>query len=274
VAVGDVMVDVVCAETPSAGARVHADVSVRAGGSAVNAARAAADAGASAVVIGRIGSDPAGDLVLAELSRRGISAELARDPEVPTGAAAAFPGPTVVAMRGANERFAPTDVPEAIDADALFVSGFALFQAGSADAAAAAMERFSGAWVGISVASPPLAGVARDVEIVGGETRTAIVATADEAHALTGLSPNEAAQALAAKFSVACVTLGEEGAIASEGSRLEKRRPEQRHRESRLGAGDEFAGAFLVALTAGMPLGTALELACAAGARAAHSRNR
>ena len=167
------MVDVACDELPTAGSRVHADVMLRAGGSALNAARAAASAGAAATVIGRIGSDPAGDLVLAELGAVGISAHLARDAELPTGTAVAFPGPTVVATRGANSRFAVDDVPDAIDANALLVSGFALFQEGSAEAATLAIDRFTGDLVGIDVASPKLASVARTANI--GTARRSVV---------------------------------------------------------------------------------------------------
>jgi hypothetical protein len=54
------MIDIVCSETPSRGSRVHAGVSMRAGGSAVNAANYAAAAGTEACVVGRIGDDPAG----------------------------------------------------------------------------------------------------------------------------------------------------------------------------------------------------------------------
>src|SRR5439155_12879368 len=81
VAVGDVMVDVLCAQLPPAGSRVHADVSIRAGGSAVNAAVAAAAAGAAATVVGRVGSDPSADLVEAALAKRSVAAQLARDPD-------------------------------------------------------------------------------------------------------------------------------------------------------------------------------------------------
>jgi sugar/nucleoside kinase (ribokinase family) len=87
VAVGDVMVDVVCAERPPPGERVHSDVILRAGGSAVNAAVCAAALGAAATVVGRVGADPAGDLVLASLAALGVDAHLARDPELRTGAA-------------------------------------------------------------------------------------------------------------------------------------------------------------------------------------------
>jgi sugar/nucleoside kinase (ribokinase family) len=263
------MVDVACDELPTAGDRVHADVAMRVGGSAVNAARAAASAGAAVTVVGRIGRDPAGDFVVTELGATGVAVHLARDAELPTGAAVGFPGPTVVATRGANARFAVDDVPDAIEANALFVSGFALFQSGSADAAALAIDRFTGRWIGIDVASPPLAVIARNSEIATAGRETVIFATAAEAHAMTGAKAEEAAYELASRFSVACVKLGEEGALAVSGGDLERRRGDRVTRRSPFGAGDAFAGALLVALAAGSPLGRALDLACGAGADAA-----
>jgi 2-dehydro-3-deoxygluconokinase len=260
------MVDVVCSEVPRAGSRVHADVTIRAGGSAVNAAVAAASAGGAATVYGRIGDDAAGDLVIAELGAHGIAQHLARDPQLPTGAAVAFSGPTVVATRGANSRFASADVPEEIEADALLVSGFALFQSGSAEAARLAVERFTGRWIGIDVASPRLALAARDANLPTAGRETVLFATAEEARAMTDADAEEAAQSLAETFSIACVKLAEQGALAAAGGRLERRRAPRVARHSPFGAGDAFAGAFLVALARGNPVGDALERGCRAGA--------
>jgi sugar/nucleoside kinase (ribokinase family) len=269
VAVGDVMVDVVCSKSPPPGERVHADVSLGAGGSAVNAAAAAAAAGASASVVGRIGSDPRGDLVVAELRGLGIGAHLARDPNLPTGVAVALVGeasPTsVVAQRGANARLSPEDIPDPLAADALLVSGFALFQSGSSRAANIALERFTGDWTGVDAGSPKLAPAALDADF----SRAVLLATAEEARAMTGAAPEDAARRLASRYSVVCVKLGEDGALAAAGERLERRAVEPVTRRSPFGAGDAFGAVLLVALAAGEPLGRALELACAAGARAA-----
>ena len=79
IAVGDVMVDVVCDRLPEPGTRLHGGVSLRAGGSAVNAALAAAEIGAGAAVVGRVGADAAGDVVAATLEARGVELHLARD---------------------------------------------------------------------------------------------------------------------------------------------------------------------------------------------------
>jgi sugar/nucleoside kinase (ribokinase family) len=263
------MVDVVTSALPQPGARLHADVTVRVGGSAVNAAAAAAAEGVAVTVVGRIGADATGDLVLVDLAARGIGTALARDHETPTGVALAFPSessqPTVLATRGANARFAVDDVPGAIDADALYVSGFALFQSGSSDAAAAAIDRFSGAQLGIDVGSQALARVARDARL---PTGTVLFATADEARVLTGAEPDEAARRLATRVAVACVKLGRDGAIAATRQRLERRRARS-DAPSTFGSGDAFAGALLAALVRGDDLGAALERACEAGAAAA-----
>jgi 2-dehydro-3-deoxygluconokinase len=265
------MVDVVCAELPAPGSRVHANVSVGAGGSAVNAAVSAAAAGMSALVIGRVGSDPAGDLVATDLGAHGVEAHLARDPDLPTGAVVALGrnrSAGVVAHRGANARLSPEDIADPIAGDALLVSGFALFQEGSADAARAALGRFAGAWAGIDLASPGLAAGA-DEPIEGANV---VLATADEARVLTGAEPEEAARRLGSRFAVACIKLGDEGAIAAQGEQVERRAANTVARRSPFGAGDAFAAAFLIALARREPLGRALELACAEGARAASTR--
>jgi sugar/nucleoside kinase (ribokinase family) len=273
VAVGDVMVDVAAAESPPPGGRVHAEVSIRPGGSAVNAALAAVAAGASAIVVGRVGADPSGDLVAGALAGYGIQAHLTRDAEMPTGVTVALGGGSsphgVVASRGANAALAPEDVPDPIDADALLVSGFALLQRGSSRAARSALDRFGGAWAAVDLASPKLVAEAGGDELI--EPARVILATAEEARALTGAEPEEAARMLASRFAVVCVKLGPEGALAVEAGRVERGAAERVDRRFPFGAGDAFGATFLVALARGDPRGRALEVACEAGARAASS---
>ncbi len=268
------MLDVLCAALPASGERVHAGVTVRAGGTAANAALAAAASGAASTVVGRIGRDAAGDAVVAELETHGVRSHLARDPELPTGAAVAFDSPpAVVASRGANAAFARGDVPAAIEADALFVSGFALFQEGSAEAAGAAIRRFPRGWIGVDLASPSLAHAGRGLLAVPERAaRTVLFATAAEARALTGDDPEQAARRLALRGVTVCVKLGADGALVAVGSRLERRAAPRVERRVPFGAGDAFAAAFLVALASGDDVGAALERACDAGARAAAGR--
>ena len=235
----------------------------------MNAALAAAELGVSASVVGRIGADRAGDLVAAALAERGIEAHLARDAELPTGAAVSLgvAATGVVAARGANARLSPDDVPDQIDAEVLLVSGFALLQEGSSRGARAALDRFRGRWAAIDLASPRLAPAAADIEATKGAG--VVLATAAEARALTGAEPEEAARVLATRFDVVCIKLGDEGALAAQVDRIERRAAGRVTRRSPFGAGDAFAAALLVALASGRSLGRAVELACDAGARAA-----
>ena len=275
VAVGDVMVDVMAAEAPSPGSRVHAHVHLRAGGSAANAAIWATELAASASVIGRVGSDPAGELAASVLARRGVETHLARDPEFPTGVAVAVGvgvSAGVVAFPGASGRLAPDDIPDQLDGDALLVSGFSLLQSASAAGARAALNRFTGRWAAVDLASANLASAAArhlDEATTGANV---ILATAEEARAVTGAEPEEAARLLSARFDVACVKLGERGAVAVQGARTERAAGELVVRQSRFGAGDAFAAALLVALALDESLDRALNLACETGARAAASQ--
>jgi sugar/nucleoside kinase (ribokinase family) len=272
VAVGDVLVDVLSREAPRAGERVHAPVTIRAGGSAANAAVWASALGASAAVVGRVGADPAGDLVERVLVDRGIEASIARDSQLPTGVAVAL-GTAVVASPGASARLAAEDIHDPLSGDALLVSGFSLLQRDSAAGARAALERFEGLSIAVDLASPRLAADAAtdlDETLAGANV---VLATADEARAVTGLEPEDAVRALAARFGVACVKLGERVAIAAQGNDVVRARSEPVARRSRFGAGDAFAAALLVALAAGESLDRALDLACETGARAAASED-
>jgi hypothetical protein len=80
------------------------------------------------------------------LAANGIEAQLAQDPDLPTGAVVALRGDesvSVIADRGANARLSLADVPDPLEGSTVLVSGFALFQSGSAPAARAALEGFT-----------------------------------------------------------------------------------------------------------------------------------
>jgi sugar/nucleoside kinase (ribokinase family) len=234
VAVGDVMLDVVADRLPGPGERAHGTVQLRAGGSAVNAALAARHLGAEAQVVGRVGRDPAGDMIVGALEERGIDARLARDLEVTTGTAIALAA-AVVADRGANAGLSPDDLPSPLDGDALLVSGFALFQEGSRAAALAALECFDGEWTAVDLASPRLARADFDARVV--------FATRAEAKAVPRLE---------SRFEIVCV---------KDDYGVERTSP--------FGAGDAYAAAFLVALGQGADVETARLQAATSAASAA-----
>ena len=266
------MIDIVCAELPSPGSRVHAGVSVGAGGSAVNAAKCADAAGAEACLVGRVGNDPGGDLVRASLAAGGIEAHLAQDPDLPTGAVVALGGAeslSIVADRGANARLSPADVPDPLEGDAVLISGFALFQSGSADAARTALGRFAGDWAAVDLAAPGLVAGADLDEVAKGAN--VLFATAEEAMEVTGAAPDEAARTLASRFEIVCVKLGEEGALVAHDDRVYRQDGTPIPGKTAFGAGDAFAATFLVSLARGDSVAQALGSACEAGARVAQS---
>src|SRR5262249_60986783 len=121
--------------------------------------------GAGAPGVGRVGAGAAGVLIVTTLRYHGVQARLARDGDPPTGTAVAL-ADAVVADRGANARLSRDDLPSPLEGDALLVSGFALFQEGSRDAALAALETFEGVWTAVDLASPNLARADFDARIV------------------------------------------------------------------------------------------------------------
>ena len=93
-----------------------------------------------------------------------------------------------------------------------------------------------------------------------------LLANAEEARALTGLDAEEAALALARHYDIVCVKLGSAGALAVRGEEVARAAVQPIERDDTLGAGDAFAGGFLVALTRGADLPAALRAGCDAAA--------
>ena len=262
IAVGDVMLDGTL-PAPVAGTRVHGRIELRAGGSAANAARAAGRLGARAAVIGRVGADATGRLVADSLAADGVEALLAFDADAPTGCVVVVGGSSTVADPGASARLAPADLPATLDAGAVLVSGYTLLQLGPEPAARAALERARTKWLAVDVGSASLVtafGVDRFLKATS--KVGVLLANAAEARALTGLDPEEAALALARHYDVVCVKLGSAGALAARGEGVVHAAAQPIERIDTLGAGDAFAGGFLVALARGADLPRALRAGC------------
>jgi sugar/nucleoside kinase (ribokinase family) len=268
IAVGDVMLD---GALPAlvAGSRVHGRIELRAGGSAANAAFAAARLGASAAVIGRVGADAAGRLVADSLTAAGVEPLLARDDEAPTGCVIVVGGSSIVADPGASLLLSPDDLPATLEAGAVLVSGYSLLQAGPQAAAQAAFERARTEWLAVDAASSRLVaafGVDRFFEAT--ERAGVLLVNEGEARALTGCEAEDAACALARRYRVACVKRGSSGALAASGDVVVHAAVQPIDREDTLGAGDAFAGGFLLSLSRGAELSEALRTGCDAATAA------
>lgn len=290
VVVGDVMVDVAvdaralatgggalgAAPGPLAhGGDVRGRVRLRPGGAGANAAAWAAAAGARVVLHARVGDDLAGRLLGQALAERGVRALLGVDPALATGTMLVVREPgerSMVADRGANAALAPDDLPEAMEAGAVLVSGYALFDPASEPAAAAALGRARAPVVAVEAASWPL------LEAYGPErflaataAATLLLANEAEARTLTGEAPDRAARRLAARYGAACVKLGPRGAILVLGGEALRAEAPAVAEADPTGAGDAFDGTLLAALASGAKPDAALAAACQAGARAAAS---
>ena len=268
-AVGEVLLDVrVRALEP--GRTVHAPARVAPGGTPVNAALAAARAGARAAVIGRIGMDAAGAGIAAALREAGVEALLAVDDFLPTGIfvdAGVGESRAIATDRGASAALRLDDIPDELGATVVLVSGYTLLLEDVAPAARAAIGSAGDArWVAVTAGSAPLVrrvGAEAFHERAGGAN--VVFANAEEAQVLTGLSGEEAALALAREYELAVVTAGAEGGVvATRDGRVEHARPLEVAQAPPAGLGDALAGTFLAALARGTNVRDALQAACAA----------
>ncbi len=246
-AIGEAMVDVVCSTKPEASS-THGRISLRAGGTPVNAALAARSAGASAAVLARVGDDGAAEVIRAALVATGVSALLSVESGGRTGVFVDLNG-SIVADRGANDLLAPADVSAMPDHDALLVSGYT-FRAATAAAASAALRASRARWRAVDAGGAPGLPAARANVLLG---------TADEL-AIDPSRPHEGARHLAERYEIVVVKLGAEGAVAACGTESYHRRPRATAPRGAVGAGDTLDGAFLAGLTLELDVEAALQL--------------
>jgi ribokinase len=224
VAVGELFVDVI-----AAGAGHGARIRVRPAGSAFNAAVAAIAAGAEATVIGTVGDDPAGRMILSELATRGAHAEVT----VAAGATGTFllDDDEIRVDRGVGHDIV---VPTEIEADVVLVSGYL-------PSAAEVLQLADGTFVALDAAR---------LEELPPEGNAVIANEAWEGRL----------DELAVGRRLACVTLGARGAVAILDGHREELAP-ARTLPDAPGSGDAFAATLLVALAQGDRLAGALERA-------------
>jgi len=121
-------------------------------------------------------------------------------------------GKAVSADRGASARLVPADVPAALVAGAVLVSGHALLRDDTAPAARAALEAAEAPYVAVVAAAGGLVGGDFHERARGANV---VLANEAEAEALTGLRLREAALVLGELYDLAVVTAGPAGAVAA-----------------------------------------------------------
>jgi ribokinase len=279
VVVGDVMVDVVTrlSGPVAPGSDSPARVAFEGGGQAANTAAWAAVAGAPVALVARAGDDPAGRAAAAELGALGVDVRFAVDEERPTGTCvvlvAADGERTMFPDPGANGALAGDDLPGdlLVAGDHLHVAGYALLREGSRDAALAALERARVAGMSTSVDPSSAALLSGGVQRLGRGVGL-LVPNALEARALAAVEdPADAARALAESIPEVVVTLGEEGALWTDGAGVVRVAAEPAEVVDTTGAGDAFAAGLVAARLRGEGPERALRAGCALAARAVSS---
>jgi ribokinase len=281
VVVGDVMLDVVArlSGPVALGSDSEASVSFGGGGSAANVAAWLAYAGASPVLVARVGDDARGGAAGAELRAAGVDARLVVDGEHLTGTCVVLVGPggerSMLPDPGANAFLAPDDLPDSVleAGGHLHVTGYSLVRLGPRPAALAAIARAAAAGMSVSVDPSSAALLGREfLELLEGVGL--VLPNAEEAEAVTGLAnPAEAARSLASRIPEVVVKLGAEGALWTDGSN-EERVPAVVVAAAvsgpldTTGAGDAFAAGLLAARRRGASPAEALRAGCELAARA------
>jgi ribokinase len=273
---GDVMVDVVAtlAGPVAPGSDSPARVTFQGGGQGANTAAWLALAGAEVALVARVGDDSAGREAAGQLGGLGVDLRLAVDAGRATGTCvvlvAADGERTMFPDAGANAGLAAADLSEDlfVRGDHLHVAGYSLLREGSREAALSAIARARSAGMAVSLdpsSAALLPGGLRQL----GRSVDLVVPNSEEARALAGVAdPVAAARALAGSFPEVVVTLGEDGALWSDGSELVRVGAPAADVVDTTGAGDAFAAGLLAARARGAGPVEALEAGCALAARA------
>lgn len=268
---------------PNPGETVHgSDFAVNPGGKSANQAVAAARLGGRVSLLGAVGADPNGDMLLASTAGAGVDiSNVLRAPE-PTGVAVisvdARGENSIIISAGANAALSPDHMDPRHFADAAVVS-LCLEVAPETVQAAAQAGHDGGATVLLNLS--PYAPIARELA----ELTDVLLVNAHEGSQFLGGyalpspdAPTEAWREAVEEFArhgldKVLLTLGAEGSVV-----LERNNPETpvvRIAPTRVtavdttGAGDAFTGAVAARLAAGDPLVDAARYASVAAALAA-----
>ena len=275
--IGDVMTDVVVRpEGPLArGSDRRARIRFEPGGSGANQAAWLAAFGVAVDLVARVGAADV-EAESARLAAAGVTPHLSGDPDRPTGRLVALIDPdgerSFYTDRGANAALGPADISDGLIARAVHIhlSGYAFFAPSPRAAVLDVMRRAGATPVSVDPASSEFLREAGPQAFLDWTRGAALLMpNAGEAEVLAGSAdPETQCARLVARYPLVVIKRGSAGAIAAAGARRWRAEAPAVQAIDATGAGDAFAAAFLAAQLAGADVGTALERAVAAGARA------
>jgi sugar/nucleoside kinase (ribokinase family) len=271
----DVLVRPVEAIPEGQGGELVEEIRITAAGSAGGTALVLAKLGANVKSAGAIGTDPAGDMLVALLERDGVDTRLLvrRDdvqssasvlPIRPSGERPAFH------VVGANGSFGPDDLPaDAIDAATHLHLGGPEFMGGEAAAPLLARAREHGVVTSADILAPGeglldwIAPALPELDY--------LLPNDDQVLALTGADDLEAGCRALLDRGVGCVaaTCGADGVLMVDADGAERIPAFEVEAVDTTGCGDAFSAGFLRGLSLGRDRSAAARLGCAAAANVA-----
>ncbi len=237
------------------GVETRASISTQGGGAAANVASWLSVSGTPAHVIARVGDDAAGQTVITELEKYGVSHSETIVPGVNTGVVIvlvdALGERTMFPDSGANSGLSLADLPPLDEITAVYLSGYPLVnpnsRQGALDILRAVKER------GLPVIfDPSTVGVLLEVGLNQVREWLALVDVVilneEEAHFLSGKNnPVEAAAELLKKTPLVVIKRGGNGALAqARGSGVVQIPAVETEVLDTTGAGDAFAAGFIL----------------------------
>jgi ribokinase len=280
VCLGDLILDVLIRRVgvPAMDSDV-ARIAVMAGGAAANTATWLAAEGESVGFLGAAGSDFAGDMLIEDLSRRGITCAVIRSADRPSGILLLESGPDghvrATARRGANDQFELGDEQRALLSRAswLHITAYAFFSESARPAVleAARLARSSGSSVSLDLGAPHLVshiGADQYLGLIRATQARVLLANELEASLLAGPA-EEALDALARLAPIAVLKRGASGCSVRSGAERFDVEAVAIEEVDATGAGDAFAAGLIHALRSGEDVRGAAFAGCVLGARCA-----
>jgi sugar/nucleoside kinase (ribokinase family) len=260
IVVGDAGLDMVAQhDAPIVyGGDTRAKVGFASGGAGANTALWMRSTGVDTTLIARIGDDPGGRLIRAELEGAGVRCAFTVDTEASTFVVVVLVDAegqrTMLADRGANARFVPEDVhaSELVGARHLHLSGYVLLDPSSRPAGLAALAAAKEAGLSTSV-DPQAATHITDPAAFLDDVRGVdlLMPNTDELKALTGSANPESAKELLGTVGAVAVTAGLDGASWVDAGGVTSVPAVPARCVDSTGAGDAFDAGVLAAWLAG-----------------------